>query len=54
MQQKINSRCEVFNMRRCFGCVGLDPQYDIDKLKLQCEIYKEEMGIGIKQIEMGE
>ena len=21
---------------------GLDPQYDIDKIKLQCEVYKEE------------
>ena len=26
----------------CFGCIGLDPQYDIDKIKLQCEVYKEE------------
>lgn len=25
---------------------GLDPQYDIDKIKLQCETYKEEMSEG--------
>ena len=25
---------------------GLDPQYDIDKIKLQCETYKEEMKEG--------
>lgn len=36
-------RCEVFDKKRCFGCVGLDPQYDIDKIKHQCEWYKQEM-----------
>ena len=25
------------------GAFGLDPQYDIDKIKHQCETYKEEM-----------
>ena len=40
------SKCEVFNKGRCFGCVGLDPQYDIDKIKKQCETYKEEMNEG--------
>lgn len=34
--------CEVFLKNRCNGCVALDPQYDIDKTKLQCEKYKEE------------
>lgn len=36
-------KCEVFEKKRCFGCVGLDPQYDIDSIKKQCEIYHEEM-----------
>lgn len=35
--------CEVFERKRCFGCIGLDPQYDIEKIKLQCETYQEEM-----------
>ena len=38
-------RCEVFDRNRCFGCVGLDPQYDIEKIKLQCKTYQEEMKI---------
>ena len=29
---------------------GLDPQYDIDKIKLQCETYKEEMNEGEQMI----
>lgn len=39
----VEGRCEVFDKKRCFGCVGLDPQYDIDKIKHQCEWYKQEM-----------
>ena len=35
--------CEIFLKNKCFGCVGLDPQYDIDKIKKECETYKEEM-----------
>ena len=35
--------CEVFERGRCFGCVGLDTQYDINKIKKQCETYQEEM-----------
>jgi hypothetical protein len=36
--------CEIFDKGDCLGCCGLE--YDIDKLKLQCEEYqkkKEEM-----------
>ena len=35
--------CEVFSRNRCLGCEALSPEYDIDKVKYQCEIYKEEM-----------
>jgi hypothetical protein len=28
---------------------GLDPQYDIENLKKQCEVYQEEMGIKEKK-----
>lgn len=35
--------CEVFKNNKCLGCVGLDPQYNIDVLKFKCETYKEEM-----------
>lgn len=34
--------CEVFEKGRCFGCIGLSPEYDIDKLKYECETYKQE------------
>ena len=37
------NNCEIWIKGRCFGCIGLDPQYDIDKIKHQCETYKEEM-----------
>lgn len=33
-------RCEIFDRKRCFGCVGLDPQHDIEKNKLLCEDYQ--------------
>lgn len=35
--------CEVFEKNKCCGCVGLDPQYNIDEIKKQCETYREEM-----------
>lgn len=37
--------CEVFDRKinGCCGCNGLDPQYDIEKIKEQCETYQEEM-----------
>ena len=44
----MKGRCEVFDRKRCFGCVGLDPQYDIENLKTKCEVYQEEMGIKTK------
>lgn len=31
--------CEVFSANKCLGCVGLE--YDIDKVKKYCEIYRE-------------
>ena len=33
--------CEVFERGKCTGCEGL--LYDIDKLKLLCETFKELM-----------
>lgn len=36
------NKCEVFEDGYCLGCVGLDPQYNIDEIKKQCEIYREE------------
>lgn len=33
--------CELFMNNKCLGCEGL--QYDIDKLKLECETYKKEI-----------
>ena len=42
VEGNVEGNCEVFNKGRCFGCIGLDPQYDIDKIKLQCEVYKKE------------
>ena len=38
----METRCEVFSKKRCFGCVGLDPQYDIEEIKKRCEVYQEE------------
>ena len=38
----MQGKCEVFERGHCFGCVGLDPQYNIDEIKKQCETYKEE------------
>lgn len=37
--------CEVFDRKinGCCGCNGLDPQYNIDEIKEQCETYQEEM-----------
>jgi hypothetical protein len=35
--------CEVFDRKRCFGCVGLDPQYNTNEIKEQCETYQEEI-----------
>lgn len=37
----LKGNCEVFNKGRCFGCEGL-ARDDIDILKKQCEVYKEE------------
>lgn len=39
----MKDKCEVFERKRCLGCVGLDPQYNIDEIKKQCETYREEM-----------
>lgn len=33
--------CELFEKESCIGCVGLDPQYDIDKNKKICPYYIE-------------
>ena len=41
--------CIVFERGKCNGCIGLDPQYDIDKIKKQCETYKEEMKEGVQE-----
>lgn len=41
MEDKI--MCEIFNEGHCLGCEGL--AYDIDKLKYECEFYKEQMGL---------
>lgn len=38
----MQGKCEVFERKKCTGCVGLDPQYNIDEIKKQCETYKEE------------
>ena len=43
------NNCEIWIKGRCFGCIGLDPQYDIDKIKKQCETYKEEMKEGVQK-----
>lgn len=37
--------CEIFLRNKCTGCVGLDPQYDIDRIKYKCELYREEMKV---------
>ena len=34
----MKGNCELFN-KGCTGCEGL--QYDIDKIKMQCETYQE-------------
>lgn len=39
----MQGKCEVFERNKCTGCVGLDPQYDIDEIKKQCETYQKEM-----------
>lgn len=33
--------CEIFDREKCLGCVALE--YDVDKVKKQCETYKELM-----------
>lgn len=37
----MNSKYEVFENGRCFGCIGL-AQDNIDELKKICETYREE------------
>lgn len=34
------NNCEVFDRKRCFGCVGLDPQYDIESIKNNVKLIK--------------
>lgn len=38
----MKGKCEIFNRNLCLGCIAL-AQDNIDELKLQCEIYREEM-----------
>ena len=35
--------CEIFNKGKCFGCIGLELQYNIDEIKKEYETYKEEI-----------
>ena len=41
--KNLKGKCEIFDRGYCMGCAGLE--FDIDKLKLQCEFYQKEMKI---------